>query len=71
MEPEPQNRARLEIRTSALKWLPCINNKPHPRNIIVKKCPAGKLLLISTPAHDILVQLTKFVYIYIYSKSCD
>ena len=29
MEPEPQNRARLEIRASALKWLPCINNKPH------------------------------------------
>ena len=26
MEPEPQNRARLEIRASALKWLPCINN---------------------------------------------
>ena len=31
MEPEPQNRARLEIRASALKWLPCINNKPQPQ----------------------------------------
>ena len=33
MEPEPQNRARLEIRASALKWLPCINNKPQPHRL--------------------------------------
>ena len=34
MEPEPQNRARLEIRASALKWLPCINNKPHKPQVV-------------------------------------